>query len=721
MSEQPLSQPPIAARRPSPRTHHGDTFLDAYEWLRDQAAPETLAYLRAENAWTEQQTAGLAPLTEELFADMQARTQETDLSVPSHTTHPSSSGSATSWWYYTRTVTGQEYEIHCRVQAPADRMPEVTAGTPVPGEEIMLDENVLAEGQEFFSLGAFAVSPNGRLLAYAVDLTGGERFTLYFRDLTTGALLPESVDDITYGIAWAGNEHLLYARADESWRPHQVLRHRLGTAADADPVIFTEPDERFWLYLDNSRDDRFVVLSSASKLTGECHLLDCADPTGEFRLVAPRRDGVEYSVEVAGDRLLILHNRDGADFALAQAPLEATGDAEWTPVLPHRPGVRLTGVDAYAGQVVVQLRRDGLTGIHLIPRDSAGDLGTGTDLTFDEPLYAVSARGEWDWDTDTIRLDFTSLVTPPTLLEHDLRTGARRVLKRRPVLDHPVHGPYRSEDYVQTRTWATAEDGTRVPISLVHRREVPLDGSAPALLYGYGSYEISIDPTFSTMRLSLLDRGFVYAIAHVRGGGELGRAWYEQGNRLHKRNSFTDFIACAHHLVAEGYTAPDRLVAEGGSAGGLLMGAVANLAPEAFAGIHASVPFVDALTTILDPSLPLTVTEWEEWGDPLHDPEVYAYMRGYSPYENVTEQRYPAILATTSLNDTRVLYVEPAKWIAALRHSARVDPSRLLLRTEMVAGHGGVTGRHAGWREAAFEYAWLIDAATRSRHPVTEA
>jgi len=424
----------------------------------------------------------------------------------------------------------------------------------------------------------------------------------------------------------------------------------------------------------------------------------------------------------AGDRLLILHNDGAEDFELAEAPLDASRAEQWIPVMPHRLGVRIVGVDAYAGHAVVSLRRDGLTGLHVLPRGVDGSFGAGADVAFDEPLYTVGASGESDYATPTVRVGYTSMLTPPSTYDYDLHTGELTLLKRLPVLAESTFGPYDPARYLQQRSWATAEDGTQIPLSVVRRADVELDGRAPALLYGYGSYEVPIDPTFSMARLSLLDRGFVFAIAHVRGGGELGRSWYEQGKTLTKRNTFTDFVSCARHLISQRYTSADRLTARGGSAGGLLMGAVANLAPELFCAIHADVPFVDALTTILDPELPLTVMEWEEWGDPLHDPEVYAYMKSYSPYENVTPQRYPAILATTSLNDTRVYFVEPAKWVAALRHAATAaragaaqgDPPAILLKTEMVAGHGGVSGRYQSWHQVAFEYAWLADQASRA-------
>jgi oligopeptidase B len=554
------------------------------------------------------------------------------------------------------------------------------------------------------------VSQSGRLLAYSVDTTGGERFTLRVRDLATGDQLADEIPDTAYGVAWAGDSHLFYTRADDAWRPYVVLRHRLGGDPAADAEVLNEPDERFWVGVDTSRDDRWVVLGLGSKLTSEYHLLGTDDPEGTPRVVAPRREGVEYDVEPAGDRLLIVHNDGAEDFVLAQAPLDASSPEQWETVLPHQPGVRLLGVSAYASHAVVSLRRDGLTALHVLPRDASGNFGPGSDVAFTEVLHTVDAPGDAEYDTPTIRLSYASMLTPDSVYDYRLATGDLTLLKRTPVLDAPTWGPYRPEDYVQERGWATAADGTRVPLSIVRRADLALDGTAPALLYGYGSYEISIDPAFSLARLSLLDRGVVFAIAHIRGGGELGRGWYEHGKTLTKRNTFTDFVACADYLLEQGYTSTDRLAARGASAGGLLMGAVANLAPEKFRAIHAGVPFVDALTTILDPELPLTVIEWEEWGDPLHDPEVYAYMKSYTPYENVAAQGYPAILATTSLNDTRVFFVEPAKWVAALRETATNPAERpILLKTEMVAGHGGVSGRYKSWRETAFEYAWILD------------
>ena len=714
--------PPLAARKPRPRTHHGHVFADPYEWLRDKDV-EALAYLEAENAYTEVQTAHLAELREALFHEIKARTQETDLSVPSFAIHDDGS----AYWYYVRTVEGSEYAIFCRAAATDRRQPPDPAAD-IAGEEVLLDANLAAAGHDFFAIGAFSVSPDGRRLAYATDVVGDERFTVRIRDLASGNLLGDEIEDTAYGVAWAGNDHVFYTRADASWRPYTVRRHRVGVDPSTDVEVFSEPDERFWVGVGNSRDHHWVLISTSSKLTSECRLLSAADPEGVPHMVAERRQGVEYDVEPAGDRLLIVHNDGAPDFAVAEAPLDSSGPADWRAVLPAQPGVRVLGVDAYASHAVVAVRRNGLTGLHLIPRTADGGFGPGSDIAFDEPLYVVDAPGEAEYDTPTIRISYASMLTPESVFDYDLDNAELVLRKRTPVLDDPTWGPFRSADYVQERGWATAPDGTAVPLSIVRRADVELDGTAPAILYGYGSYELSMDPSFSLSRLSLLDRGIVYAIAHVRGGGELGRSWYEQGKELSKRNTFTDFIACAEFLIEHGYTAADRLGAQGGSAGGLLMGAVANLAPTTFRAIHAAVPFVDALTTILDPDLPLTVTEWEEWGDPLHDPEVYAYMRSYSPYENVGEHEYPAILATTSLHDTRVYFVEPAKWVAALRHIAGGRPAfqpgsarraeapnpQVLLKTEMAAGHGGVSGRYHGWRELAFEHAWIIDQITAS-------
>jgi oligopeptidase B len=683
-------QPPIAQRVPSERVQHGDTVVDQYAWLQNKDDPATIAYLEAENAYTAAATEHLAGLRDQLFNEIKSRTKETDLSVPSR---------KGGYWYYTRTEEGKQYGIHCRVPAAPEQAdpPALGDGGPLPGEQVLLDGNELAGDSEFFALGTFDVTPDGRRLAYSVDFDGDERFTLKIKDLASGEPLPDEITDTFYGSAWsADGSTLFYITVDEAWRPYRVWRHVVGSPTGDDQIVHEEPDERFWVGVDLTRSERFIVIDLQSKVTSEVLVIPADAPQTAPRSIAPRRQGVEYSVEHHGHRFLILHNDGAEDFELAYTSVDQPG--EWTTLVAHTPGTRLLQVDAFAGHLVLSLRRDGLTGVRIMPLHG----GEPYEVKFPEPLYSVGPDANPEYDTTSFRLHYTSLITPDSVYDCDLDSGALTLRKQKPVL-----GDFDAARYEQYREWATAEDGTRVPISLVSRRGTPRDGSAPLVLYGYGSYESSMDPWFSIARLSLLDRGVVFAVAHIRGGGEMGRRWYEEGKLLAKRNTFTDFIACAEHLVKAGWTAADRLVARGGSAGGLLMGAVANLAPEAFTGIVAQVPFVDALNSILDPSLPLTVTEWEEWGNPLDDASVYAYMKSYTPYENVADHPYPAILAVTSLNDTRVLYHEPAKWVAQLRHTAPSTP--VLLKTEMGAGHGGPSGRYDSWREEAFVTAWILD------------
>ena len=666
-------------------------MVDEYAWLQEKDNPDTIDYLKAENAYTDAITAHLADLKETLFTEIKSRTKETDLSVPAR---------KGAFWYYTRTEEGRQYGIQCRVPVTPGEV-----GPPEPGEgdeQVMLDGNKLAGESDFFALGVFDVSPDGNWLAYSTDFAGDERFTLKIRDLATGGDLADTIEGTFYGSAWSADASVLfYITVDDAWRPNKVWKHKVGTPSSDDTVVYEEPDERFWVGVDLTRSERFILIDVQSKLTSEVLAIPAGAPDTAPVAITPRRPGVEYSVEHHGHRFLILHNDGAEDFALAHTSVDAPG--EWTPLIEHAPGTRLLEVDAFAGHLVVSLRRDGLTGVRIMPLDG----GAPYEVRLPEPLHSVGTVSNPEYDTASIRLHYTSLVTPDSVYDCDLRTGALRLLKQKPVL-----GGYDPADYEQHREWALAEDGTRVPISLVCRRGTPRDGSAPAVLYGYGSYETSMDPWFSVSRLSLLDRGVVFAVAHVRGGGEMGRRWYEDGKMLAKRNSFGDFVACAEHLVKEHWTASDRLVARGGSAGGLLVGAVANLAPEDFAGIVAHVPFVDALNTILDPSLPLTVTEWEEWGNPLESREVYEYMKSYTPYENVAARRYPAILAVTSLNDTRVFFHEPAKWVARLREVTPETP--VLLKTEMGAGHGGPSGRYDAWREEAFVMAWILDVLNKA-------
>jgi oligopeptidase B len=697
-------EPPVAAKRPTPRTHHGDVFTDPYEWMRDKESPEVLAHLEAENDFTDASTAHLEGLRGRIFDEIRSRTLETDLSVPVR---------EGDYWYYSRSFEGKEYGVHCRapIASPEDwTPPQLDTDTEVEGEEILLDGNVESAGHEFFRIGSFDVSRDGARLLYGVDTEGDERYLLRIRDLATGSELADEIPGTFSGAIFSPDgRFVFYSTVDDAWRPDTIWRHEVGTGVADDVIVHKEEDERYWGGIGLTRSGDYLVIGLGSSVTSEYRIAPASDPTAEFRVVWPRTDGVEYSIEharIGGDSvLLILHNAGAPNFELVAVSPDApgAGPADAAVVVAHSEERRLEAVDAFASHLAFSYRRDGLTqvGTTLLEPDSTLADVTIAEFAFDEPLYSVGFGGNPEWDQPTLRIGYGSFVTPSSVFDCDVRTGERVLLKQQQVL-----GGYDPEHYEQAREWATAEDGTRVPLSLVWRKDDSA-GLRPFLLYGYGSYESSIDPALSIARLSMLDRGAGFAIAHVRGGGELGRSWYEEGKLLLKKNTFTDFVACARHLVDAGITRPEILVAEGGSAGGLLMGAVANLAPESFAGIHAAVPFVDALTTILDPSLPLTVIEWDEWGDPLHDADVYAYMKTYSPYENVRDDApYPPILATTSLNDTRVYYVEPAKWVARLREVG----APALLKTEMVAGHGGVSGRYAQWRERAFELAWILDA-----------
>lgn len=701
-------QPPVAARKPVERSHHGDTVVDDYEWLRDKEDTEVLAHLETENRWTQQQTAHLADLRGSIFDEIKARTKETDLSVPTR---------KRGHWYYSRSFEGKEYGASCRVAVtdpddwtaplPAeDCAPDRPA---LPGEEILLDLNELAEGHDFFSLGGSSVTPDEKLLAFATDTTGDERYTIRVKDLTSGDLLDDVITDTLGGATWdPTGQAFYYTTVDDSWRPDKVWRHTLGTPQADDQLVFHEADARFWVGVGRSRSDRFLMIVAGSKTTTEFRFQDADAGTVDapFQLFCAREEGVEYSLEHAviggEDTFLVLHNGSGPDFEIATSPAAPTPRDSWIPLVPHDPRVRLEDVDAFAGHLVVHQRSEGLTQLRILDLDEKG-VADDYLVSFEDEVYTIGSGSNPEFDQPVVRLGYTTMISPPTIYDYDIRSRKLTLVKQAPVL-----GDYDPGDYQQQRLWATTPDGTRVPISLALPAGAEPDGTLPTLLYGYGSYEASMDPYFSISRLSLLDRGAGFAIAHVRGGGEMGRHWYDDGKLMAKQNTFTDFIACSRHLRDTGWSAPDRLVAEGGSAGGLLIGAVANQAPELFAGLVAQVPFVDNLTTMLDSSLPLTVMEYDEWGNPEASAEAYAYIKGYSPYENVAAVDYPPILAETSLNDTRVLYVEPAKWVAKLRATA-VGRRDFLLRTEMSAGHGGVSGRYKAWHDRAFSLAWILD------------
>ena len=718
--------PPTPERRPVRLEAHGDVRVDDWYWLRDKDDPAVIGHLEAENAYTEAAMSGTLRLRRALYDEMVARIEETDLSVPVR---------KGPWLYYGRTVEGSNYGIHCRRPAgpegtgPDGRGPDGTEpvaprpdGSPddVPeGEQVLLDENGLARGHEYFAVGNLEVSPDHRWLAYSTDTTGGERYTMRFTDLSTGQPSAEALEDTSYGVAWANdNATVFYVRVDDAMRPHQVWRHRVGTGSDSDTLVYEEADHRFHVGVGRTRDDRYVLIGLDSKVTSEYRAMPADEPEGRFEVIEPRRQGIEYTVDHdrgdpstgRGGRFLIVTNDGADDFRLMAAPDDSPARNSWYELIPARPGVRLDAVDPFADHLVVYEREGGESRARVI--DAAS--GSSTDIERPESPATVWGGANPEYESRTLRYEYTSLVTPRSVYDLDLGSGTSTLMKRQPVLGDFDPGRYRTE-----RRWATADDGTRVPLSLVYRpdrvgRNGP-DRPAPCLLYGYGSYEVSIDPTFSSLRLSLLDRGFVFAIAHVRGGGEMGRSWYEQGKLAAKPTTFTDFVACAHALIDEGWTTPGQLVARGGSAGGLLIGAVANLAPGLFRAMVAEVPFVDCLTTILDETLPLTVLEWEEWGNPVDDPEIYAAMKAYSPYDNVRGAddegrpvRYPDILATSGLSDPRVGFWEPAKWVARIR--AANPENRVLLKTELGAGHGGPSGRYDAWRDEAFIYAFILDA-----------
>lgn len=723
--------PPRAARHPQVREVHGRRFVDDYEWLRDKANPETIHYLEAENAYTEQQTAHLKPLQEKIFQEIRGRIKETDLSVP--TRHK-------GWWHYARTQEGKAYSVVCRLPAgPADapdawEPPQLIPGQPVEGEEVLLDCNELAEGTDFFALGGASVTLDGRYLAYLTDTVGDERYNLYLRDLVTGEHLPEVITNIAPGAEWSNDgTYLFYQRVDEAWRPDSVWRHKRGTDPVEDVRIFHEPDERYWVGMGSTRDEKYFTIAVSSKITTELWFLDAATPAGDFQCVRPREEGVEYGVDhfslpatdtqPARDGFVVVHNASGPNSCVALSDTwqlsELASLNDLPQLLPHDDAVRIEDVDAFTGYLAVSYRKDALPRLGLIFFDRAPAVGQETslldlcgemqDIEVGEELPNIGIHANPEPTAPLLRLSYGSFITPPTVADYRLADGALIIRKQA-----EVQGGYDASQYEQKRLWATASDGERIPISLIskkgtHGTDPYRPEPAPLLLYGYGSYEDSRDPGFSVSRLSYLDRGMALAIAHVRGGGEMGRRWYDDGKLDKKVNTFTDFIASADYLIAEGYTTSQQMVANGESAGGLLMGAVANMAPDRFVAIEADVPFVDPLTSMLMPELPLTVIEWDEWGDPLHDPAIYDLMASYSPYENVTAQQYPAILATTSLNDTRVLYVEPAKWVARLRAVAGpVTEHEILLKTEMNAGHGGVSGRYARWQQTAFELAWML-------------
>ena len=678
-----IASPPRARAAPRIETIHGEARIDEYYWLRNRDDPRVLEYLEAENRYAEAVMRHTEGLQEQLYQEMRGRIKETDLSVPER---------IDGWYYYSRTEAGGQYPIYCRHSVPAGP------------EHVLLDQNPMAAGHRYYRLGAFEVSPDHRYLAYSVDTDGSETFTLYIKDLETGELLGERITGTSTSLAWANDSlTLFYVQLDHARRPCRLYRHVLGTDPLADVLIHSEPHESFFLDITRTRSRGYLVMHLASHSTSEVHFLSADRPFEVFQVVEPRRPGIEYDITHHGEHFVITTNDGAPNFQVMLAPVSDPSRANWSPLLPYRESVKVDSVDAFRHHLVIHQREAGLRQIRIVDTITGGE----HLVAFPEPVYTVHTHENPEFDTSVLRFSYTSMVAPSSVVDYDMSARTWTVRKQT-----EVRGGYDPSLYRSERLCAVAGDGVQVPVSLVYRRAPELEGGQrrprPLLLMAYGAYGVSFEPSFYSNNLSLLDRGFVVAIAHVRGGEEMGRFWYDDGKLLRKRNTFTDFIAAAEHLIAQGYTSSDRLVINGGSAGGLLVGAVTNMRPDLFRAVVAEVPFVDVVNTMLDASLPLTVIEYEEWGNPAGR-EAYEYIRSYSPYDNVEAKRYPNILVTAGLNDPRVAYWEPAKWTARLR-ARKTDDNLLLLRTNMGAGHAGASGRYDFLREMAFKFAFMLEA-----------
>jgi oligopeptidase B len=671
---------PVAEKKPHQLEQHGDVRLDDYYWLRERENPEVLAYLEAENAYTAAVMATTETLQAELYEELKNRIEPDDSTVPALDD---------GYYYYTRYEGELEYPIYCRRQ-----------GSLEAPEEIILDVNRVAEGHDFCSVRGVAVSPDTRLLAWALDTVGRRKYTMSITNLVDGEALSDVIPAVTGNLVWANDSNtLFYAKQDpETLRSYQVYRHVLGTDPAEDVLIYEETDPTFSVYVSKTRSKQYILIHSEHTLASEVRFLDADHPTDEFQVIAPRERDVEYEISHIGNRFVIRTNLEAENFRLMEAPVANPGRGSWREVIPGRSDVFLEDMEVFNDYLVVTERRDGLRHIRVIPWAGGDEI----EIEFDDPTYVTWVDENPEVDSVSLRYGYSSLDTPKTIYDLDMGIGERTLMKR-----EQVRGGFDPDNYTVERLLAPGRDGIEVPISIVYRTGLERDGGNPALLYAYGSYGSSSEAWFRPEVVSLLDRGFVFAIAHIRGGQEMGRWWYEDGKLLKKKNTFTDFIDCGQYLVDQGYTSPDRLFAKGGSAGGLLMGAVANMAPELFAGIIANVPWVDVVTTMLDDDIPLTTAEFDEWGDPKQ-PEYYEYMLSYSPYDNVAARSYPALLVTTALEDSQVQYFEPAKWVAKLR-ATKTDDNPLVLKTEMAAaGHGGVTGRYRKYEETALEYAFML-------------
>lgn len=653
--------------------------LDPYFWLREKENPEVIQYLKDENAFTDESMKHTSSLKEKLYNEMVARIKETDLSVPIK---------RDNFYYYSRTEEGKNYKIYCRKEGSLDAK-----------EEILMDGNLLAEGKKYFSLRAFKVSDDHKKLAYTVDYDGSEFYSLYVLDISSGKLIDEPIEKTGGNIIWANdNETLFYTTLDDTHRPYRLVRRKLGTAANTDVVVFEELDGGFFLGAYKTKSKAYLMIHLGSKITSEVHYLDANTPEGAFQVFTPRQKTIEYSVTHYGNDFYILTNENALNFKVMKTSVSNTDKSAWQPFMEHNTSVYITDVEAFTNHIVVHCRKNGFKNLHIINTKNHEK----HDIQFPDAVYTYWDEPNPDFNTNLLRFMYSSLATPRSVFNYNMDTKEFILLK-----EYEVLGGFDKKDYETRLVKATAKDGTVVPISVVYKKGLELNGQNPCLLYGYGSYGHPSDPYFSSIRLSLLDRGFVYAIAHIRGGSEMGRHWYENGKYLHKQNTFTDFIACGEQLIKENLTSKEKLCMYGGSAGGLLMGAVMNLRPDLFHAVVAAVPFVDVINTMMDETIPLTVAEYEEWGNP-NQPTYFEYMSSYCPYTNVEAKDYPNLLITAGLNDPRVQYWEPAKWIAKLRHM-RTNDNRLLLKTNMGAGHGGASGRYEYMKEIAFDYSFFLD------------
>jgi oligopeptidase B len=674
LADPQISTAPVAGKVRTISVLHGDERIDDYAWLRDKSNPDVLAYLESENAYADALMKPTEPLQEELYSEILGRLKQTDINVPFR---------KGDWFYYSRTEEGKQYPIWARKRSLD------------AGEEIILDVNQLAEGHDYMSIGALEVSDDANLLAYATDDSGYREYTLYVKDLRTGEVIAK-IAESAESVEWAAdNRTLFYSIENDAKRQYRVYRHVLGTAEHT--LVYEEEDELFDVWVERSRSGAWIFLVSDSKTTSEIRIVDAHAPETAPRVVVPRREGHQYYLEHRGDSFYVMTNDAGINFRIVTVPVTNCGEEHWRELVPHRPPVRIESIDLFANHLVVHLWEGGLS--HLEIHDLRG--GDAHRVSFPEPAYALYANANPEFETSVLRYTYQSFITPTSTYDYDMDARTQTLLKRTEVVGGHDPSRFRVE-----RIFVRAEDGAEIPVSIVYRRDLDPHGVNPLLLYAYGSYGASMPATFNLSRLSLLDRGVVYALAHIRGGGEMGKEWHEQGRMMSKRNTFTDFIAVAEHLIADRWTSPEKLAIMGGSAGGLLVGAVVNMRPELFKAAIAVVPFVDVMNTMLDASIPLTTQEYIEWGNP-NEPEAYFYMKSYCPYSNVQAQPYPAMLVRTSLNDSQVGYWEAVKWVAKLR-AMKTDKHPLVLRVNMGAGHGGASGRYDKLREDAHDYAWLL-------------